>query len=35
MARRVPDISKLANFIGWEPKLSLVKIIEDVSDSYD
>ncbi len=34
MARRVPDISKLANFIGWEPKLSLSKIIEDVSDSY-
>ena len=34
MVRRVPDISKLANFTGWEPKLSLETIIEDVSKSY-
>ena len=34
MVRRVPDISKLANFTGWEPKLGLETIIEDVSKSY-
>ena len=34
MARRVPDISKITNFTGWEPKLGLDKIIEDVSKSY-
>ena len=34
MVRRVPDISKLANFTGWEPKLGLDTIIEDVSKSY-
>ena len=34
MARRVPDISKLTKFIGWEPKLDLGKIIEDVSNSF-
>jgi UDP-glucose 4-epimerase len=34
MARRVPDISKLTNFTGWEPKLGLDVIIEDVSKSY-
>ena len=34
MARRVPDISKITNFTGWEPKLGLTAIIEDVSKSY-
>jgi UDP-glucose 4-epimerase len=34
MERRVPDISKLINFTGWEPKLGLEKIIEDVYKSY-
>jgi UDP-glucose 4-epimerase len=34
MVRRVPDISKLVNFTGWEPKLGLDSIIEDVSKSY-
>jgi UDP-glucose 4-epimerase len=34
MARRVPDISKLTSFTGWEPKLGLTNIIEDVSKSY-
>jgi UDP-glucose 4-epimerase len=34
MARRVPDISKLTKFTGWEPKLSLDTIIDDVSKSY-
>jgi UDP-glucose 4-epimerase len=33
MVRRVPDISKLSNFTGWEPKLSLNRIIDDVSKS--
>jgi len=30
MSRRVPDISKLSRFTGWEPKLELRVIIEDV-----
>lgn len=34
MVRRVPDISKMTNFTGWEPKLGLTSIIEDVSKSY-
>ena len=34
MVRRVPDISKLTNFTGWEPNLRLETIIEDVSKSY-
>jgi UDP-glucose 4-epimerase len=34
MARRVPDISKLNKFTGWEPELDLNTIIEDVSKSY-
>ena len=34
MARRVPDISKITNFTGWEPKLGLAAMIEDVSKSY-
>ena len=33
MARRVPDISKLTKFTGWEPKLDLDSIINDVSKS--
>jgi UDP-glucose 4-epimerase len=33
MARRVPDISKLTKFTGWEPMLSLETIIDDVSRS--
>jgi UDP-glucose 4-epimerase len=34
MARRVPDISKLSNLTGWEPKLGLDVIINDVVKSY-
>ena len=34
MARRVPDISKLTKFTGWEPKLGLEIIIDDVSKSF-
>jgi UDP-glucose 4-epimerase len=34
MARRVPDISKITSLAGWEPKLGLDIIIEDVSRSY-
>lgn len=34
MVRRVPDISKIKNFIGWESKLDLKEIIEDVQLSY-
>jgi len=34
MARRVPNISKILTFTGWEPNLGLNTIIEDVSDGY-
>jgi len=34
MERRVPDISKIKNLIGWEPKISLANIIEDIVQSY-
>jgi UDP-glucose 4-epimerase len=34
VARRVPDISKILKFTGWEPKLELNTIIEDVSKGY-
>lgn len=34
MVRRVPNVSKISNFTGWEPKLGLDTIIEDVSKSY-
>ena len=34
MARRVPDISKLNNFTGWEPKIGLDTIIDDVAKSH-
>jgi len=30
MARRVPDITKITNAIGWNPKIDLNQIIEDV-----
>ena len=33
MLRRVPDISKIHKVLGWEPKISLDKIIEDIKDS--
>jgi len=32
MKRRVPDISKIENFTGWKPLLSLPKIIDDVAN---
>lgn len=35
MIRRVPDISKVRNLIGWSPKVSLQDIIEDIIDSYN
>jgi UDP-glucose 4-epimerase len=34
MVRRVPDISKITKFTGWEPKLGLNTIIDDVAKSY-
>ena len=33
MARRVPDTAKLSKFTGWEPKLTLDNIFEDVAKS--
>jgi UDP-glucose 4-epimerase len=35
MRRRVPDISKIKEFTGWEPKLSLQKTLQDVIAYYD
>ena len=34
MARRVPDISKIKSFIGWEPLIGLETIIKDVVKSF-
>ena len=34
MTRRVPDISKIKNFVGWEPTLNLNDIIDDIVKSY-
>jgi UDP-glucose 4-epimerase len=34
MKRRVPDISKIENFTGWRPLLSLPTIIDDVVNYY-
>lgn len=33
MAKRIPNISKIKEFIGWEPLISLEKIINDVAIS--
>jgi UDP-glucose 4-epimerase len=33
MVRRVPDIEKVRNFIGWIPKISLNEIVTDVIES--
>ena len=35
MMRRVPDISKLTSYVGWEPKLGLSKIVDDVSNYFN
>jgi UDP-glucose 4-epimerase len=32
MQRRIPDITKIKEVVGWEPKLSLNEIISDVAD---
>jgi UDP-glucose 4-epimerase len=32
MARRVPDVSKIKLFTGWEPKIDLKTIIIDVAN---
>ena len=32
MARRVPDISKIKLFTGWEPKIDLKRVIIDVAN---
>jgi UDP-glucose 4-epimerase len=31
MQRRVPDISKIKQFLGWEPKINLDQIIKDIA----
>jgi UDP-glucose 4-epimerase len=34
MMRRVPDITKIKSYTGWEPEISLNRIIDDVANSY-
>jgi len=34
MKRRVPDISKITQLTGWEPKINLPEIINDMKNSY-
>jgi UDP-glucose 4-epimerase len=31
MQRRVPDISKIKQVLGWEPKINLDQIINDIA----
>jgi UDP-glucose 4-epimerase len=31
MQRRVPDISKIKQVLGWEPKINLEQIIKDIA----
>jgi len=35
MKQRVPDITKIRNFTGWEPKNSLANIISDIQNSVN
>jgi len=35
MRRRVPDISKIKTFIGWEPKRTLQQTLQDIIAYYD
>ena len=32
MQRRVPDISKIKQVLGWEPEINLDQIIKDIAD---
>jgi UDP-glucose 4-epimerase len=34
MQRRVPDISKIANTVGWKPSQDLDNILTDVINSF-
>lgn len=34
MVRRVPDISKIKLFTGWEPKIDLKRVIKDVANYF-
>jgi UDP-glucose 4-epimerase len=31
MQRRVPDISKIKQVLGWEPEINLEQIIKDIA----
>ena len=33
--KRVPNISKIRNFTGWNPKLNIARIIDDIAKSLD
>ena len=34
MQRRVPDISKITNLLGWSPEIGLEQIIRDIADFH-
>jgi UDP-glucose 4-epimerase len=34
MQRRVPDISKIKNVLGWSPEIGLEQIIRDITDFH-
>jgi UDP-glucose 4-epimerase len=34
MFRRVPDISKINEFTGWNPKLNIQDTVEDIVESF-
>ena len=34
MQRRVPDISKIKNILGWSPEIELEQIIRDIADFH-
>ena len=34
MQRRVPDISKIKNVLGWSPAIGLDQIIRDIADFH-
>jgi UDP-glucose 4-epimerase len=34
MQRRVPDISKIKNILGWSPEIGLDQIIRDIANFH-
>jgi UDP-glucose 4-epimerase len=34
MTRRIPDLTKIKSFVGWQPTIQLPQILSDVVDSF-